>query len=354
MIQRILFKILMSPFALLYGIGVSVRNWFYNIGFLKSISFGVPVISIGNLTVGGAGKSPHIEYLVGWLSQYLEIAVLSRGYKRKTKGFLPVSGYNTADQVGDEPLQFKRKFAETSVYVSESRVIGIPKILSQTPDTQLILLDDAFQHRSVKPGLNILLTEYDHPYTKDFLLPMGRLREWRFAANRADIVLVTKCPPSLDDQEKATFVDQLNLQGHQSVFFTKYQYLRPYHFLYPSVSITLQPPMNALVVSAIARTDYLLHYLEGQLDEVRTIEYEDHHDFSRYEVAQIKEQFDKWDVEHKVLITTQKDAVRLEKHVNFIREHELPIFVLPVQVTFLGGEDQFQDLVKGFLLDFKS
>ena len=353
MIQKILFRILMAPFALLYGMGVTVRNSFYRIGFLKEISFSVPVISIGNLTMGGAGKSPHIEYLIRWLKDYVQVATLSRGYKRKSKGFKEVVIHSPVDQVGDEPLQFKRKFPLTGVYVSESRVIGIPKILALNPGTQVILLDDAFQHRSVKPGLNILLTEYASLFVSDFLLPMGRLREWRSAYQRADIVIVTKCPPQIESPEFETIRQKIRLLSHQTLYFSTYRYGALYHLLYPSVTLTLNKSIHALVVSAIANTQYLLDFLDSQLGSVRTVEYEDHHQFTNYEIAQLKNQFEQLDQEKKVIITTEKDAVRLEKHMDYIREQKMPVFVLPVFVSFLSNESEFKKQVQDFMLDFK-
>ena len=207
--QETLAKILLFPFSLLYGFGVNMRNFFYQTKMLRSVSFDVPVISVGNLSVGGAGKTPHIEYLIELLRPYLHVATLSRGYKRKTEGFIAVLPEHSAIQVGDEPLQYKRKYQDVFVTVSENRAFGIPKLMMQKPDTQVILLDDAFQHRAVKPGLNILLTEYSNLYTRDFLLPMGRLREWSGAAKRADTIVVTKCPFSLTAEDKQQIIKEL-------------------------------------------------------------------------------------------------------------------------------------------------
>ncbi len=354
MIQKVLFQILMSPLALLYGTGVALRNFFYRIGFLKGVSFDVPTISVGNLTVGGAGKTPHVEYLARWLQEYVDVTILSRGYKRKTKGFLPVATHHSVEQVGDEPLQYKRKFPQVGVYVSESRVLGIPKILSLQPSAQTILMDDAFQHRAVNPGLNILLTEFEALFTDDFLLPVGRLREWRSGYKRADVVIITKCPTVLPVSERQRVIRRIKLQPHQRIFFTTYLYGQPYHLFYPSVTRALQRHVDAIVVSAIAKTNFLLAYLESQLGEIRTIEYEDHHQFSRYEVAQMKKQFDEMEAEHKIILTTEKDAVRLERHRDYIRSEQMPIFVLPIVVSFLSGESEFRGLVKDYLLNFKA
>ena len=184
MSNDIVVRILLLPLALLYGLGVGLRNLFYRMGILRSVRFGLPVVSVGNLSVGGAGKTPHIEYLIRWLDQYLQVAVLSRGYGRKTQGFRPVTIIDTAELVGDEPLQFKRKFSGVPIAVSESRALGVPELVKRNPDTQVVLLDDAFQHLAVSPAINLLLTEHDRPFTRDWLLPAGRLREWRMPTHQ--------------------------------------------------------------------------------------------------------------------------------------------------------------------------
>lgn len=345
---------MLAPFSLLYGLGVSLRNFFYRNGLLKSIEFSLPIISVGNLSVGGAGKTPHIEYLLRLLKDYLHLATISRGYKRKTKGFLDVHPNMTAEQVGDEPLQFKRKFPDVTVTVSESRTFAIPQIVMNQPETQLILLDDAFQHRSVKPGLNILLTEFDHPFTRDFLLPSGRLREWRSASERADLILVTKCPPDLHEEDRKQLLQEIDPLPGQSVFFTYYHYSKPYYIFDARYQVELQPDWEVLLISAIAGTDYLVSYLETQVNTVRLLEYEDHHYFSKHDVGNLKASFSRMDVEKKVILTTEKDAMRLEMHRAFLVENRLPIFVLPIEVKFHFGEgERFDQYVKDFLLNFK-
>src|SRR5688500_14340231 len=201
MVDQWIFKIVLSPLAALYGLGVTIRNGFYKAGLLRGVSFSLPVISIGNLSVGGTGKTPHTEYLVRLLHEYIQIGILSRGYRRKTAGFLEVTSFHDASQVGDEPLQFKRKFPHIPVAVAENRSLAIPLLIRAYPDLQAILLDDGFQHREIEPGLNILLTEYNRLYTRDWLLPVGRLREWRNGAERANIIVVTKCPQNITDAE---------------------------------------------------------------------------------------------------------------------------------------------------------
>ena len=354
MIQSFLVKILLAPFSLLYGLGISMRNFFYRKGLLKGVEFNLPVISVGNLSIGGAGKTPHIEYLVRLLKDYLNVATLSRGYRRKTKGFLLVQPSFNAQQVGDEPLQFKRKFPEIMVTVAESRTFAIPKIVMEDEDTQVVLLDDAFQHRSIKPGLNILLTEFNYPFTKDYLLPSGRLREWRSAYERADIIIVSKCPPKVGESEKNALIEDIKPLPHQKMYFSYYDYVNPYYILNPQYQTQLGGDWDVLLICAIARTEYLLDYLHEQVKSVVVLEYEDHHYFSKFDVAHLKATFDRMESSKKIILTTEKDAMRLELHQEFIKENQLPIFALPVEVKFhFDHGEQFDQVVKDFLLNFK-
>ncbi|WP_273446447.1 tetraacyldisaccharide 4'-kinase [Neolewinella agarilytica] len=355
MVQTKLAKALLSPFSLLYGLGVSFRNWTYRRGLQKSISFSVPVISVGNLSVGGAGKTPHIEYLIRGLDPYLEIATLSRGYRRKTKGYLHVRPNMNAEQVGDEPLQFARKFPEVLVTVAEERAFAIPKIMAQKPSTQLVLLDDAYQHRSVKPGLNILLTEFDRPFTRDYLLPSGRLREWRSGYTRADIIIVSKCPKELDRAAADQLIEEINPLPHQRVFFTYYDYAAPYYMLDHRYRLKTEEDVSLLLISGIARTDYLLEHLRRESPHVQTLDYEDHHYFDRRDLANLQLRFKEMPGKHKAIITTEKDAMRLELHRQYIAKEKLPIFVLPLAVRFHFEEGpDFDTLVRDYLLEFKA
>jgi tetraacyldisaccharide 4'-kinase len=354
MVQHYLVKLLLAPFSLLYGVGVSVRDMLYRNGVLKGVEFNVPVISVGNLSVGGAGKTPHIEYLIRLLKEYLEVATLSRGYSRKTKGFLTVQAGMTAEQVGDEPLQFKRKFPDIHVTVAESRTFGIPQIMMDRPSTQVVLLDDAFQHRSIKPGLNILLTEFDQPFTRDYLLPSGRLREWRSAYRRADIIVVSKCPLRVTEAERQALIGEINPLPHQQLFFSYYDYLQPYFILDSRYQLHLREDMDVLLICAIAGTDYLVRYLEERVNTVTVLEYEDHHYFTKHDVAHLQSTYERLESDKKVVITTEKDAMRLELHKTFLQEQRLPVFALPVQVRFHFGQGPaFDEQIKSFLLNFR-
>ena len=355
MVQTKLAKALLAPLSLLYGLGVSFRNWTYARGIQKSISFSVPVISVGNLTVGGAGKTPHIEYLVRGLLPYLNIATLSRGYRRKTKGFLEVDPRMNAEQVGDEPLQYARKFPGLTVTVAEERAFAIPEIMARKPDTELILLDDAFQHRAVRPGLNVLLTTFASPFTRDYLLPSGRLREWRAGYVRADVIIVSKCPRDLDRATADALIAEIEPLPHQRVFFTYYDYAAPYYLLDHRYRLRTEEDVSLLLISAIANTDYLLEHLRGQSPHVQTLDYEDHHYFDRRDLGNLKLRFREMPGQHKAIITTEKDATRLLLHREFIQEEKLPVFVLPLAVRFHFGEGPaFDTLVRDYLLEFQA
>ena len=353
MIQQKLIQLLLTPFSLLYGLAIGLRNTAYKYHLLKGVEFNLPVIAVGNLTVGGAGKTPHIEYLIRLLKDYINVATLSRGYGRKTRGFLLVHPNNAATEVGDEPLQFKRKYPDIMVSVCENRTFAIPQLVMKEEDLQVVLLDDAFQHRSINPGLNILLTEYRHPYTKDFLLPAGRLREWPAAAQRADVIIVSKCPKTLSLQERQTMIDELQPLSYQRIFFSHYVYLKPYYIFNPIHRISLSQDLHLLLISAIARTEYLVDHLEAQVASVRVLQYEDHHYFTNYDVSHLKRNFEQIQASKKIILTTEKDAMRLELHRSYLIDNKLPIFVLPIEVAFHQDDAlAFDDLVKQFLLKF--
>ncbi len=353
--MHLLGRILLSPFTLLYSIGVGLRNIFYDSGLLKSTAFNVPVISVGNLSVGGAGKTPHVEYLIMLLQNYLNVSVLSRGYKRKSKGFRWVHENDSVTQTGDEPLQFKRKFPESSVAVCESRNIGIPMMLQAKPNIQTILLDDAFQHRSVVAGLNILLTTFETPYTRDYLLPSGRLREFRSSASRADIIIVTKCPQDLNEQTMAKYRSELKPEKYQKLFFSSYEYSDPYYMYNPSIRKKLTRDTKVILLSAIANVEYLLDYLDVNSDIVQLLKYEDHHYFKEEEIILLEKIIKEINDPNTIVITTEKDAMRLDLHRDRILQSKLPIFALPIKVKIHPeNENDFDKSVKDFLLNFTS
>ena len=306
------------------------------------------------MSVGGAGKTPHIEYLIRLLQPYINVATLSRGYKRKTKGFRFVEPRDTALMVGDEPLQYRRKYRGVVVAVAENRAIGIPLILQKYPGIQTILLDDAFQHRSVEPGLNILLSSYENPFYEDYLLPAGRLREYRSGYKRADIIIVTKCPDDISAEEMLEIKEAIQPLEYQRVFFSKYAYAPPYSFYDPRRRIRLEKDMDVILVSAIANTQYLFDYLDEVVEEVHSLDYEDHRIFTERDIEYINTVFQNRPNPKKIIITTEKDATRLDLHRKKISEWKWPLFVLPVEVAFIGESGQvFDQSIKDFLLNYR-
>jgi len=354
MIQNWLLKILLLPFSIIYGLVISLRNSFYDSKILRATKFNVPVIGVGNLSIGGAGKTPHIEYLIMLLKDYIDVAVLSRGYKRKSKGFSFVEVMDSVSKSGDEPIQFKRKYRGITVAVAESRVTAIPEIIKAYPDTSCILLDDAFQHRSVKPGLNILLTEFDKPYTQDSLLPVGRLREWKSDAKRANAIIITKCSEQLSIEDRRKMELEINPLSHQRLFFSKYTYYPPYLLLDGRKRINLSSDLTVILLSAIASNEYLVSYLEGITDDVISYKFEDHHYFNERDLNTLKQGFENVENDKKIILTTEKDAVRLFEHREFISKQKLPVFILPIAVTFMDDDAaKFNSYVKAYLLNVK-
>ena len=354
MVENWLLKILLFPFSLLFGMGVALKNLLYRTRMLNSVKFSVPVIGIGNLSIGGTGKTPHVEYLIRLLRPYLRTAVVSRGYGRKTSGFILVAPQHMSSDVGDEPLIYARKYRDVAVAVSESRSVGIPMLMQQRPGVQVMLLDDAFQHRSVTPYLNILLTEYGHPYFRDWLLPSGRLREWPVGAYRADLVIVTKCPLDLSEQARDTFLSKMRPAANQAVYFSGYRYHQPYAMYPPSPAIGLRDLESALIICGIARPDALFDYIASEVENVDMSSFEDHHVYQSEDLQLLETRFRNLPGERKVILTTEKDAVRLEPFGAFIKSHQLPVYILPIEVVFLfdRGPD-FDRQIRQFLLAFR-
>jgi tetraacyldisaccharide 4'-kinase len=350
-----LLALILSPLSLLYGIGVSLRNMVYDTELTKSSKFSLPVIGVGNLAIGGAGKTPHVEYLISLLQPYINTAILSRGYNRSTSGFMFVSPQHSALDVGDEPLMYARRYRDVVVAVGENRAIAIPLIMRQYPQIQTIILDDAFQHRSVMPYINIMLTQYELPYYNDFLLPSGRLREWRQGYKRADIIIITKCPDSIDENTKNQMISFINPLKHQRIFFSKYAYQNMYHFYDPSQSLNIEKDHDVILISAIANTNYLNDYIASQTDNFLNMEYADHHNFTERDIHHIIDTFKARQSTTKYIITTEKDAVRLQAYSSMLYESKIPIYVLPVKVVFLNNEGHlFDEYIKSKLQEFKS
>ncbi len=326
-------QLALYPFTLIYGALVWVRNRMYDIDFYHSISFSVPVISVGNLSTGGTGKTPHIEYLIELLQYQFQVATMSRGYKRFTKGFIIADEKANALRIGDEPMQFFMKYPEAIVCVAEERLTGIPNLLQRRPGIDIILLDDAYQHRSVKAGLNILVTDFSHPFYSDHILPFGNLRESRSAYKRADVIIVSKCPPSLSREAANEISRQINPLPHQQVFFTAISYGMPYSLI-TGEAVDMKGT-HAVLVCGIARPEPLIAFLKQHVSDVHTLTYADHHYFVTTDLDEMKTAYDNWQERNKIIVTTEKDAARLHLHKEQLVGWGIDIVVMPIKISVL-------------------
>lgn len=345
---------ILTPLSWLYGGITSFRNWLFDKRILKEETFDVPIVSVGNITVGGTGKTPHVEYVVGMLCNTYNIAVLSRGYKRKTRGFLVANSKSTPDQIGDEPLQIYQKFgSRVKVAVCENRRKGITELLKEYPRIQLIVLDDAFQHRWVKPKVSILLMDYQRPIYEDKLLPLGRLREDYHQINRADMVVVTKCPENIQPIQFRIVTKELNLMSYQKLSFSRYSYGglmpvfpddNPYH----AVLENFDEKDAVLLVSGIAHPrDFVRHFKKFPF-KVKVIHFSDHHDFSKKDLQTILSRYKSLNAKRKIIVTTEKDAVRISHNPYYPRELMAVTYYLPIAVQMIDNgysEDFISELI---------
>jgi tetraacyldisaccharide 4'-kinase len=344
------FRLLLFPFSLVVWMYLRIRNWLYNSNILRSTHFNLPVICVGNLSVGGTGKSPMVEYLLSIFGNKYQMATLSRGYKRKTKGYVLAGEQTTALEIGDEPMQFHIKYPNVPVAVGEERILAIPQLLHDHPQTQAIILDDAFQHRQIRAGLNIILTDFNNPYWYDWYLPTGELRDNKRSARRAQVIIVTKCPPDITFRNKEHCISHIKPLPGQHVFFTGIEYGDPYH-LVTKESRPLNSHTEILLVCGIANPLPLKNYIEQNSASYFEINYSDHHIFTIDDWKEIEERFLKLDGQEKIILTTEKDAVRLAKFGNLLNDK--PLFVLPIRAQFLfNEEEQFHQLIETFIKSF--
>lgn len=345
------FRLVLFPVSLLYWLVIYVRNLLYDKELIRSATFGLPLISVGNLAVGGTGKSPMVEYLVDLLKPQYQVATLSRGYRRRTKGYALANPDSTALEIGDEPLALYRKFPDIPVAVGEERLLAIPELLHDHPTIQAILLDDAFQHRTIEAGLNILLTDYNNLFTRDFYLPTGDLRDLKRRYKEAEMIVVTKCKDDLSVAEKTKLILEINPVGTQKIFFTKLSYGTPYH-LFDKTNRTLSPQLEVLLVTGISNPVPLKKWVESQTRSYQLLQYRDHHIFTLEDLWDIKKEFQQLGISQRLILTTEKDAVRLEKFAEDLQG--LPIYVLPVRHEFLFNEQtDFNLTVISFLENFE-
>ncbi|MDY4890159.1 MAG: tetraacyldisaccharide 4'-kinase [Prevotella sp.] len=343
----------LKPLSWLYGLGVGLRNALFELGILKSHSFYIPVISVGNITVGGTGKTPHVEYLVQLLRKNFHVAVLSRGYKRKSKGFKIADEHSTARDIGDEPLQIHRKFQDVTVAVDRNRCHGINMLTSKEAkkDVDVILLDDAYQHRYVKPGINILLVDYHRLIIYDKLLPAGRLREPISSKSRADMVIVTKCPKDLKPIDFRVIAKAMNLFPYQKLYFTTLEYgaLSPIYCGEQKQLEDIKPHDHIMLLTGIASPKQIAIDLMPYSKNIHPLTFGDHHAFSQKDVKTINETFAEMP-SPKMIITTEKDATRLFGIDGLSEEVRHNIYILPVRIAFLLDEEEsFNEKIIGYV-----
>ena len=337
-------KRILLPFGWIYNLATRLRNHLYDTGYRRSFSFaGVFTVSIGNLNMGGSGKTPVTEYLIRLLSDSFRVATLSRGYGRTTRGFKLVDDSDTADTAGDEPVQMYRKFSgKLTVAVSENRALAIPELLNLEQPPQVVILDDAFQHRKVVPDLNILLTRFSEPFFKDRMFPAGWLRESRIGAKRADIIVFTKCPDAVDPDTLSMLKENAaRYAGDVPVFFTRYSYGSPVAF-----GSSTEFDDRIILVTGIANSAFLLAYCKTRFQVLRHIKLADHHRFSFKEIEELVR---KAHTEGATLLTTEKDMVRLLSDSLKELVSASPWFYLPVEVEFLQDREEFDKIVLGSL-----
>ena len=332
LLRKILF-----PFAILYGFITSIRNFLFDKGILKSYSFDVPVIAVGNLSIGGTGKTPQIEYLIRLLSSKYTVATLSRGYKRESEGYILADSTSNAVILGDEPFQFYKKFKNIQVAVDTDRKNGIEQLLSLSKKPQVILLDDAFQHRKVKAGFYILLTSYGDLYSDDFMLPTGNLRESKSGAKRANLVIVTKCPANLSLDEQNKIKHNLKLEPNQELYFS---YINYDEFIYSedtTLKVSEIENIDKLLLAGIAKPEPFFNHLQSENEE--KLVFADHHHFTENDLLAINNK-----AQNKIIITTEKDYVRLNgKLIN------KQLYYLPIQSSFLSKSELFDATIINYL-----
>ncbi|MEQ8927910.1 MAG: tetraacyldisaccharide 4'-kinase [Fulvivirga sp.] len=333
-------KWILFPFAILYDGVTRLRNYLFDIGYKKSFEFDANVIGVGNLTVGGTGKSPMVEYLIRLLSKNKKVTTLSRGYGRKTKGFRIASAGDNARTLGDEPFQFYNKFKKINVSVAEERAVAIPYILAEL-SPEVIVMDDSYQHRYVKPTLNILLTDYNRPFYDDYVLPFGRLREARNGAERADIIVVTKCPHDINESERNLISERIAKYADCQVYFSAIKYLDPIPLNQEYSSLS----KNVLLFSGLAFNKPFTDHISSHYNLVDDIYFNDHHAYTSKDMNLVEERYRQIPFQDKSIVTTEKDMVKLlNGEIKSVVNH-LPIFYTPIEHYFLENGEVFDKVV---------
>lgn len=346
--NKLLSMLLLYPISKIYGVVMAVRNKMFEYGILKQQEFDIPIVVVGNIAMGGTGKTPHVEYIVESLLGKYNIGVLSRGYRRATKGFVLASPQSRPEDIGDESYQIYRKFGpDITVAVCEKRADGIRQMREINPALNMIILDDAFQHRYVKPSVSVILTEYNRPVFNDKILPYGRLRESARALNRADMVVVTKCPIDMKPMHYRLFEENLKLFPFQKLYFSRYNYghLVP---IFPDEATdiptldSLRPDNSVLVITGVANPKPFVRFLRRNKAKVKLKRFTDHHNFTASDMEEIARLFDELPSANKFIVTTEKDAVRILNNPYFPHRLKKSIFYVPIKVEFIDrGEAEF-------------
>ncbi|MFK8046335.1 MAG: tetraacyldisaccharide 4'-kinase [Crocinitomicaceae bacterium] len=340
-------RFLLFPFSLIYWCVTMFRNFLFNSKIKRSLSFSLPIINVGNLSMGGTGKSPHTEYLVKLLKNNYNVATLSRGYGRKVYGFQIADANSSAHSIGDEPFQFFRKFGkEIIVAVDADRVNGVTEICYQKPETDVVLLDDAYQHRNIKPGLNILLTDYSNPFFTDYILPVGNLREAKTGKNRADIVVVTKCPSDFKKAEGSITRKTLKLTANQKVFYSRIVYGEIKSLT--NFNILSKTKKNIVLVTGIAKAEPLRCHLAKTHNICKHFEFADHYRFKKKDIVEIHDILIKFANDNPVVVTTEKDAMRLLNEDLLASLVEMPWFYQEISVEF-NKPKEFKEIIEKYV-----
>jgi len=343
---------MLKSLSKIYGFFVRKRNREFDSGKRPSVAFELPIISVGNLNTGGTGKTPHVEYLVELLKPHFSVAILSRGYGRKTKGFRLGSDVDSADSLGDEPFQYLRKYGSSSteqettgklvsVAVSESRVIGVSELIARC-NPEVILLDDAFQHRQIKPGFQIVLTTFQEPYTRDSLIPAGRLREPIEGADRADVVMVTKCPTESTDEEQMKLGAELQIKDHQQLFFSSFEY----GAIRPEGEVIIESPKRAYALCGIAKPDPFLKQIKKRYELKGLQIHRDHHRFTKKDIQRLRRDATPFLNGETIILTTEKDFVRLLPLKDLWRD--LPIYTWPIKPV-ISAHERFDSMILDYV-----
>jgi tetraacyldisaccharide 4'-kinase len=338
-------RILLYPLSLMYGFIIYFRNLLFDYQLISSEEFDMPVISVGNITVGGTGKTPHVEYLIRLLKDEFNVASLSRGYKRKTRQYILADQNSTIDEIGDESLQIKSKYPDINVAVDRKRVNGIKKLMKEIPDLDVILLDDAYQHRHVKPGLSILLIDFNRPISTDLLLPAGMLREQSFEKRRAHIILITKCPDRIKPIERRLIFKDLKLYPFQNLYFTKLHDKDPVQ-VFPDMDPSLlrqeikDIKPHILMISGIANPRSFKKYIRNYSTKITELIFPDHYSYKKKDIQHILQTFQEIEGENKMIMTTEKDAMRLKKFPEIDPSVKTKMYYIPIVIDFLNEDTE--------------